>query len=289
MPEIPFRKPVPEFRTVVNGIWSDILNDWAAAFETSERGTTGLGVFIQDQTTPVLTVPFLQGRAAISLAVDTVLDSRTITLDPGHGTLVGETIELADPIALKFMQSEVVAVNIDVITLDQPVNRVYFALTAIAQRSVSDMLMDGSVTPQVFSILPLPSQAGDMVRVILELEGTTDMDSASFGSDAALLNGCVIRVVEADGTFKNLFNFKTNGDFIAQGFDHSFLQPRVPGNNTRAFTSRVTWGGQSKHGVVIRLDGSLGEQLQVVIQDNLTLGVNTKLKITAQGHELQGN
>jgi hypothetical protein len=264
-----------------------LIDLFIAAFEISARGVTALGVFIQDQTTPVLTVPLLQGRAAISLAVDTVLDSRIITLTAGHGTLVGEIIELADPIVLKFMQSEVVAVNVNAITLDQPVNRVYFAATAIAQRSSADMLIDGSVTPQIFSILPLPSQAGDMVRVILELEGTGDMDSTSFGSDVALFNGCVIRVSEPDGNFKNLFNFKSNGDFIAQGFDHAFLQPRVPGNNTRAFNSRVTWGGQSKHGVVIRLDGSLGEQLQVVIQDDLTLGVNTKFKITAQGHELQ--
>jgi hypothetical protein len=283
-----FKKPVPADRTIVPGTWSDILDDWKASFETSDRGTTALGIFAQDQTTPVLTVPFLQGRASVSLAVDTVLESRTITLNGGHGTLVGEIIELADPEALKFMQSQVINVNVNVITLDQPVNRVYFAATAIAQRSSDVMLINGSVTPQVFSILPLPSQAGDMVRIILEIEGDADMDSASFGSDVALTNGCVIRVSEPGGTFKNLFNFKTNGDFLSQGFDHTFLQPRVPGNNTRAFNSRVTWGGQSKHGVVIRLDGSLNEQLQVVIQDDLTLGVNTKFKITAQGHELQG-
>lgn len=282
-----FKKPVPADRTIVPGTWSDILDDWNASFETSDRNVTALGIFAQDQTTPVLTVPFLQGRATISLAIDTVLDSRTITLTAGHGALVGEIIELADPIVLKFMQSEVIAINVNVITLDQPVNRVYFASTAIAQRSSSDMLINGSITPQIFSILPLPSQQGDMVRIIMEIEGTTDMDSTTFGSDDALTNGCVIRVVEPDGNFKNLFNFKSNGDFLSQGFDHSFLQPKT-GNAIRGFTSRVTWGGQAKHGVVIRLDGSLNEQLQVVIQDDLTLGANTKFKITAQGHELQG-
>lgn len=282
-----FKNPVPEDRTIVPGSWSDILDNQLSSFETSDRGNTANKVFIQDQTTPILTVPFLQGRAAISLAVDTVLDSRDITLTGGHGALVGEIIELADSTVLKFMQSEVIAVNTNVITLDQPVNRVYFASTAIAQRSSGDMLINGSITPQIFSILPLPSQQGDMVRIILEIDGSTDMDSTTFGSDVALTNGCVIRVVEPDGNFKNLFNFKSNGDFLSQGFDHSFLQPKT-GNATRGFTSRVTWGGQSKHGVVIRLDGSLNEQLQVVIQDDLTLGTNTKFKITAQGHELQG-
>ncbi len=282
-----FKKPVPKDRTIVPGTWSDILDDWAESFETSDRGVTAQGVFIQDQTSPVLTVPFLIGRAFVTLAADTILDVRDITLTGGHGTLVGEVMELADTVALKFMQSTVVAVNTNVITLDQPVNRVYLAAgPTVVQRSSENLLVDGSSAPQIFSILPLPSQAGDMVRIILEIEGTTDMDQTTFGSDVALTNGCVIRVRESDGNFKNLFNFKSNGEFLAQGFDHSFLQPKT-GNAIRGFSSRVSWGGQSKHGVVIRLDGSLAERLEVVIQDNLTLGVNTKFKITAQGHELQ--
>jgi hypothetical protein len=262
------------------------------SFETSDRGNTAVKTFIQDQTSPVLSVPLLIARASIALAVDTVVDSRDITLDPGHGTLVGEVIELADPNELKFMQARVLVVAVNVITLDQPVNRVYTVATGIAQRSSDDMLVDGSSTPQIFSVLPLPSQAGDMVRIIVLIEGPGDQDSNSFGSDVALTNGCVIRVKESDGNFKNIFNFKTNGDFIIQGFDNAFLQPRVPANNTRAFISRVTWGGQSKHGVVIRLDGSLNEELQVVIQDDLRTGqganINTRFMLLAEGHELQG-
>ncbi len=255
--------------------------------ETSNRGTTGAAVFVQDQTSSILTIPILIGRASATLALDTILDSRDITLTGGHGTLVGEIIELADTVELKFMQARVTAVNVNVVTLDQPVNRVYLAAgPTVVQRSSDDMLVNGSVTPQIFSILPLPSQAGDMVRIIMELEGSTDMDQTTFGSDPGLTNGCVIRMREEDGNFKNLFNFKSNGDFLSQGFDHSFLQPKT-GNATRGFSGRISWGGQSKHGVVIRLDGSLAERLEVVIQDDLTAGANTKFKITAQGHELQ--
>lgn len=255
--------------------------------ETTERGVTGAAVFIQDQTSPILTIPILIGRASVTLAADTILNDRDITLAGGHGTLVNEIIELADTVALKFMQSRVTAVNANVVTLDQPVNRVYLAAgPTVVQRSSDDMLVDGSVTPQIFSILPLPSQSGDMVRINLEIEASTDMDQTTFGGEDALINGCVIRIREEDGNFKNLFNFKSNGDVIAQGFDHSFLQPKT-GGATRGFSSQVTWGGQSRHGVVIRLDGSLAERLEVVIQDDLTAGTNTKFKITAQGHELQ--
>lgn len=252
----------------------------------SDRNVEGAAVFTQDQTSPILTIPILIGRAVVTLAADTILNDRDITLTGGHGTLVGEIIELADTVALKFMQARVTVVNVNVITLDQPVNRVYLAAgPTVVQRSSDNMLVNGLVTPQIFSILPLPSQSGDMVRIIMEIEGSTDMDQTTFGSVDGLENGCVLRMREADGNFKNLFNFKSNGDFISQGFDHSFLQPKT-GNATRGFSGRISWGGQSKHGVVIRLDGSLAERLEVVIQDDLTAGANTKFKITAQGHEL---
>lgn len=257
------------------------------SFETSDRGNTALKAFIQDQTSPVLTVPLLQGRAVLTLASDTVIDVNDITLTGGHGVTAGEIIELADPIALKFMQSEVVSVNVNVITLDQPVNRVYTVAGAVVQASSNDLLVDGSVTSQIFSILPLPSQSGDMVRIILEMRGATNspMDFTTFGSEVALTNGCVLRIKNQDGTFTNLFNFKSNSDFIEQGFDHAFLSPKT-GNTLTGFVARITWGGQSKHGVVIRLDGSLNEELQLVIQDDLT-GGNTRFQVLAQGHELQ--
>ncbi len=31
--EIPYRRDVPDHRTIVNGIWSDILNAWLASFD----------------------------------------------------------------------------------------------------------------------------------------------------------------------------------------------------------------------------------------------------------------
>lgn len=284
-----FKNPVPKDRTIVPGNWSDLLDHWLASFETSNRNVTGLGVFVQDQTTPVLTVPFLKNRTTVTLALDTVIESRTITLEAGHGVVDGEIIEIADNTTMKFMQSQVIVGGVagNVITLDQPINRVYTVAGSTVLASSDDLLVNGSATPQIFSVLPLPNQSGDMVRVIIEMQGTNNgaMDFTTFGSAAALVNGCVLRVKNTDGTFTNLFNFKSNSDFIEQGFDFRFLEPKG-GNTKTGFVSRVTWGGQSKHGVVIRLEGSLAEELQIVIQDDLTVG-NTRFHLTAQGHELQ--
>lgn len=263
---------------------------FSRSFETSEQGNTALKIFIQDQTTPTLQVPFLQERAVVSLASDTAIGDRTVELAGGHGAVVGEILEMAVTGGAEFMQSEILAVVSNTITVDQPVNRIYTTAGTTALRSTEDLLVDGSSVPQIFSVLPLPSQSGDMVRIIIEMRGGSgdSLDFSTFGSGPALVNGCVLRVKNQDGTFKNLFNFKSNGDFIKQAYDHVFLEPRI-GNTIGAFTSRLTWGGQSKHGVIIRLDGSLGQELQVVIQDNITEAThgNTLFNLMAQGHEIQ--
>jgi len=256
--------------------------------ETSERGGKGVAVFIQDQTTGVLDVAFLNQLSTHTLATDTVVDSRTITLTAGHGlttvTNAGDILEIADPASGSFfMQCAIITVTGDVILLDCPVNRIYLSASAQVAVSEPDASVDGSVTPVVYSVLPFSAQKGDMVRMIVTILDNADMDFETFGGIAALTNGCVLRVNNGDGTFRNLNNFKTNGDIIDQAFDHNFFENR--GGSARGFTSRLTWGGPSKHGVVVRLDGTLGESLELVIQDDLT-GL-TQLHWTCQGSEIQ--
>ena len=259
-------------------------DDFINSFETSDRGGTGLAVFVQDQTTGLLDVPFLQDRGNFTLAIAVTVDTRTFTASPGHNIVIGESIELADLGTETFMQAIVLNVVGDVITIDTPLNFPY-STDDVGVRSILSLMVDGSVTPQIFSILPLPDQLGDMVRVQFTLESDSEMDFSTFGGANALTNGCVLRVNHGDGTYTNIFNFKNNGDIIHQTFDHAFLQPKA-GNTTKGFVARLTWGGQSKHGVVVRLDGRLNEALEVVIQDDLTAG-NTKFVLVGQGSEVQ--
>jgi hypothetical protein len=269
---------------------SSIVTSGVTPVEVSTRGSRGVPTFVLDQTTNPLAVELLQGRTTTSLAVNADKGDTIVTLTGGHGAVAGDTLEMASAtIQDLFVQAKITDVNVDIITVDQPMNTDYLT-TDIAIISTGNMLVNGSLaSPELFTILPLPTQEGDIVRIVLDLRGTGDMDFSTFGSDDALTNGCVVRVKQADGNFRNLFNFKSNGDFIRQAFDHRFLFPRKVGNTIKGFTSRLTWGGQSKHGVVIRLDGSLGEELQVLVQDDLVTGsANTVFTMVAQGHEVQG-
>jgi hypothetical protein len=262
----------------------------ALPIETSDRGGEGLATFTQDQTTGVLDVPFLLQESTPTLAIDTVVDSRNITLTTGHGLTTGadagKILELADTTdGTKFMQCQIATVTGDIILLDCPVNRIYTTTESIVAVSSKAMNVNGSATPAIFSVLPFDLQLGDMVRIIIEMRDNSAMDFETFGGLNELDNGVVIRVNNGDGTYRNLYNFKSNGDIIEQCFDHDFFLNN--GGNIRGFSARLTWGGQSKHGVVIRLDGSIGtgESLEIIIQDDLT-GL-TRMHWTAQGSEVQ--
>lgn len=269
------------------------LADFRQSFETTARGGVGLGVYVQDQTTDSLDIPFLAEKTQLTLAADTVRGDRFLTLEVGEGASVtasivdgdgkGDIVELAN--STIFMQARVIGVVGDVIELDDPVNHVYLSGSTVFI-STDNLIVDGSGigNEKIFTVLPLPTQAGDLTRVILRMEANVVQDSGTLGPLAALRVGVLIRRKKGNGDYKNLINFKTNGDFLAKCFDHTFLPNN--GNGIRLFVARLTW---TKMGVAQRIDGALNEELQVVIQDNLVDGSFLKFTLALQGHELQEN
>jgi hypothetical protein len=268
----------------VRKIPKQLIDLFIASFETSQEGTTALGVFIQDQTTPDIDLSFHRNLQDVTLASSTVLDTHTITFEPGHGFTFPVTP--AESVCLlegeNFSQFNVLGVAGDVITIDSPMDHV-FTSAATAIRHTFDMRFNGTpASPGVYRIKPIPGQKWDITRVILVIESNSAMDFSKFGSLGALTNGCVIR--KKNGDRQNHFNFKTNGDFINRSFDHAFQTKS--GGGGFGFTSRHTWAGQGKQGIVIRLDGDLGEELQTLVQDPLAAGL-TSIFMIAQGHLVQ--
>jgi hypothetical protein len=298
----PFKKPEPAWRTIVQGIWSDILDDWAAAFETSDRGTTGLGVFVQDQTTEMLDLDFLQELHTTTLAVDSDPASRTVTLTPGHGLTpgtvpgtsvypdgdVGTILEVGVTSSGRFIQAKVLAVSGDDITLNQLVGDVFPAGAPVVTGNRNLALADGSTTPVVFKVEPSPAQAGDITRIIVAIVGPSAMDFAGFGSDDPLDIGLQFRIRRGDGSHKNLRTVDRNLEGSLWGFDTDEFIPKQ-GNSQHGRAFRVTFSGQDKHGVTARLDGFLGvgEQFECVVLEDLTAQTNTEIRVIAEGSELQ--
>lgn len=239
------------------------------------ENNNAMPVNVQDQTSEVIDLFLHRTLGTFTLLSNTVVDTNNFTANPGHGFVINDTICFVE--GLNFSQFTVIDVVGDLITIDSPMDRVYTTVTTY-QRHTPNMSVDGSIIPQVYFIKPAPGVKYDITRINLVIENNSTMDFSNFGGITKLTKGCVLR--KKDGIFKNYFNWKTNGDFVTRSFD--FVIQAKTGGGVWAFTGRSTFGGQSKRGVVIRLDGDLNDELQVIIQDDLTsLNVMT---IIAQGH-----
>lgn len=277
----PYKKPQPAWRTVVPGIWEDILDDWAASFETSDRGNTALGVFIQDQTTQAIDVFLTADKGQVTTATEAVQGGHDVDLEPGHGAVIGDVIESRT--AENYVQAEIINVVVDTITVSTPWSRTFPIGTTIGLGNPNLNVLGTQLAPVIFSIDPSAVQNIDITRIILNFIDDQAMDFTSFGSLAQLTTGCTLRYLEQTGTFINHFNWRDNGELIERSFDHNF-QSKV-GGGSHGFVARSTWAGQDKRGVTIRVDGARGEEFQIVVQDDLT--ALNKFRIVAQGHIVQ--
>ena len=275
------------------------------AFEVDARGNTSLGITRQSQITDMLDLPFLQEKVSgLTLGADTAIDSRVIPLTAGHGLTTanskGHIIELARDGTSIFYQGEILSVSGDAVTVAPPVNDVYEPLTTLVgtgnpnmtQDAATGVAIDGSITPVIFTIKPLPNnQAGDISRVVMSSLSDNEGDLSTFGGAPELSVGLTLRIKKENGTFKNLFTYRSNFDLArhAAGDMEPPFTPKVTGNTLHGIISRMTFEGEDKHNAPVRLEGLLGEEMQIVVSelmDNTATG-NTRVQFLAQGSELQ--
>jgi hypothetical protein len=195
----------------------------------------------------------------------------------GHGIVPLDEIILLDPTQDRSFLAIVTNTVGDVITVDRPIDHNFATAVTLGRIVTTNMAVDGSVTPQVFS-----ARAGsvelDFTRFIIKMLSGTSMDDGRFGSIPPLTNGFVFRIVNSFQ--KTIFNFKTNGEIGNFCFDVRYADKAPAGQY--GLSARITFGGQSKHGVVLRI--GTNDVLQWIVQDDLT-GLDT-LQVVGQGHEV---
>jgi hypothetical protein len=169
------------------------------------------------------------------------------------------------------------------LTLDTPLD-FDFTTGAICNLGNQNAQVDGSATPKIFSVSPVGLVAGiawDITRIIILITDNVVMDDAKFGGITALPKGIVLR--KKDILYKNIFNAKTNGELALRCYDTAYSDKAPAG--FYGFRARRTFAGQEKNGVTIRLNADDNDELQLIIQDDLT-GL-TKVNIIAQGHVIE--
>lgn len=244
-------------------------------------------VALQDQTSRPLIAKFNEVQNSTTLSVAAVKGSYEITVTATTGFVAGRYIILFDPDSENFsFYTQIGAVAGNVVTLDTPVDFAY-PIGTFVDAAITNMNVDGSGTPRVFGLRGTGAPPGvditaDVTRIIFQCTTTTAVSLPLFGNLAALTNGLVLR--RRDGTLQNIFNVKTNGDLAGIMFDFAVTATLNPVQGRDGFVCRLSFGGQSKIGVVIRLP--IGEDLEFLVQDNLAAGPLdiTLLEVVAEGH-----
>jgi hypothetical protein len=270
-------------RVVLSVQQSSIITSGVIPVEISNRGTRGVPTFTQDQTSQAIDVFFTSKKADITTATEAVQDEHTVDLEPGQGATVAVGDVIESRTAENFVQAEILAVAVDTITVSTPWSRTFPIGTTVGLGSPLLNVLGTLASPVVFSVDPSVLQNIDITRMILSFTDNSAMDFTTFGSLGKLPNGCTLRTKNSDGTFTNMFGWRDNGELIERSFDHSF-QDKV-GGGSFGFVARSTWAGQDKRGVTLRIDGALTEELQIVVQDDLS--TLNKFRVIAQGHMVQ--
>lgn len=233
-------------------------------------------VFIQDQTTELVDVFFCKLLNNVTLSWWVLLDTNTAIFVAWHNFVIGNIACFKE--WSHFFQAEVIWVNTNTITLDRPFDFA-FTTNAIVTRTTNNMNTDWSTTPQIYKISPVwLSKKFDITKLIFHMEDDVAMDSWKFWGIAELTKGIVLR--KKDWVYKSIFNAKTNGDFSHHCESTQYDDKAPSGKYWFKATKSIWW--QHNHWVVIRLDPALNDELQVIIQDNLT--ALTEFHCIALGH-----
>lgn len=243
-------------------------------------------VFIQDQSTELIDLFLTKEIQSVTIASLTNIGDTTITITSASEPINGNLICLKEGSAFyqgRILSHSANSTNWDVV-LDTPLDFAFTLSGGCSERS-SNMNVNGSVTPQIFTITPSGLTSGtkwDITRVLFAIEDEASMDSTKFGGIAKLTKGIVLR--KKDGVYKNIMNIKDNGEFAERAFDISY-DDRASPSGKYFFRCRKTFAGQEKSGVVIRLESDTNDELQVIIQDDLT--ALTKFRCVLQGHTVE--
>jgi hypothetical protein len=207
----------------------------------------------------------------------------TVDVDVVTGFIDGAFITITNIVENRYYTAKQVgAISGSTVTLDTPLDFAFPAGSRITNGTV-DMAVNGSVTPQYFSLRAadpgIPVEI-DITRIIFKCLTATAVDAEKFGDLAALINGIVLRVVDDSGPYYNVFNAKTNLDLAGMMYDLTFYEAINPTQGVDGFVGRLTFAGQNKIGVTIRV--GTGQDLQMIIQDNLS-GLDL-FELTVEGH-----
>jgi hypothetical protein len=273
------------------GEYSEIFKSDTSGFSTQNLAidylTTILNrvvsdVSVQDQYTDPIIVKFNRIDQSTVLAENTSVDSTYIIVDDPTGASAGEYIIIYNPDLARFSKFNILSVSTDTLFIDSPMD-VNYPLGSFVDITTTNMAVDASGSIQTFGLRGTsPSPIGitlDVTRIIVHCQTSTAVDLSKFGDiSGGLTNGLLLR--KRDGRYFNIFNVKTNGELANLAYDFDAQTATNPAQGQDGFVCRLTFAGQNKMGVTIRLEP--GEDIEFILSEDYSDLV--VLEVIAEGH-----
>lgn len=207
-------------------------------------------------------------------------------VDIGDGVLfsVGDKIFINEGAVSESCSLQILTIAVDTITVDMPLENNYTTAATVAVFDINLANADGSVTREIYSSTPPLDEVWHITTITMILENTIALGQPSidlFGAIPALTRGLVLRI--EDGTDRNIRTFRTNSDFMEYfgGINITFEQ-KVGGGN---WLTTVVWPLKNLTDAIIKLDGSIGDTANWIIQDDLSIAGSVNIEIVFQGHK----
>lgn len=215
---------------------------------------------------------------ATTIAVASAVNDTSIEVVSAIGFVIGDFLQIENGVIETTFP---VITNIvgNVFTLDRPLNHAY-SIGDSVEVILIDMSVVGSLAaPVSYKLSPDPNQVWHVMSFIISATFTTAADDSLFGNLTALTNGVVLRGYDGTtGTYRTFTNWKSNSDIKLDMYDVPYTDKAGAGlfgmNGNGAIYIRT--------GAVPELNGSAGDYLEILIQDNVS-GLSS-LKLKGQGH-----
>ena len=249
--------------------------------EFDESLTTGgaLNIHDADIHTKIINRHFIDFDSATenpSVAIE--INDTVILVASTTGFTVGDNMVIKDAGGdVREHVFIIVAVVADTsITVNRKID-VAYTTSATLEIVLTNMAVSGSLaSPKTYVVEPPSDEVWHITRVLISIVDGTAMDDGKFGGISALTNGVILE--EEKTPNYTITGWRSNADMKADMYDVAYSTRTVPAGSY-GLTGRFTF---EKSGAIVRLDGALGDKLEVYIQDDLTDLITFDMK--AQGH-----
>lgn len=213
---------------------------------------------------------------SIALAAQPAIGDETVTLVPGHGVQIGEYVEfsqqtgLPHPLdAVRLYQAEAVDVVGDVITLEFPIDYSFIPAFTYGQRTMTEMNVDGSITPYAFTFAPIPGLDYYIKTGVLTMTHDSASALSTFGDILGGIPKGVYFSKVSPGLFQfTAFNARTNQNLAERSAFIEFV-PRQAGTK---YGTIWKWpiSSDTNAGSSVLINSNGGDYITFVVRDDLT-------------------